>query len=185
MMRPLTPRILRVYEAATAAQLDEGLNWYRHAHGFAASLDPKNPARAAAVIAALSPRCPWARNAELAARAYSEGVASGTLGRSCRAANAILHGADPLTQLKGWKVRSFYWLITDPEDRKTVCVDRHAIDIALGVRHSDSTRPALQRRDVYDRFVRCYQRAGRVLGETPARVQAVTWVTWRANLAAA
>lgn len=184
-MRPLTPRILRVYEAATDEQRAEGLAWYRHAHGFAASLDPKNPARAAAVIAALSPRCSWPRNAELAARAYSEGVATGTLGMNCRAANAILAGAEPMTVLRGWKVRSFARLIADPDDSETVCVDRHAINIALGAVLGDRDRPALQRRTEYDRFVRCYQRAGRKLGVTPATVQAVTWVAWRQNLAAA
>lgn len=182
-MRPLTPRVLRVFETATDEQRDEGMQWYRHAHGFAASLDPKNPARAAGVIAALSPRCPWPRNAELAARAYSEGFASGTLGRSCQAADAILAGAAPLSVLKGPKVRSFALLIADPDDPRTVCVDRHAIDAALLTRLKDRTRPALSQQNRYDRFVRCYQRAGRLLGILPSQAQAVTWVVWRANLA--
>lgn len=180
-MRPLTPRILRVYDSATPEQLAEGAEWYHNAHGLAASLDPKNPRRAAGVIAALSPRLPWAKNVELAGRVYAEGRASGVLGRSRRAADAIFGGADPLDVLGGPKVRAFFTLINDPEDPKTVCVDRHAIDIALGdEKLSDRTRPALHRGDMYERFCRSYRRAAVHLGCLPSAVQATTWVTWRA-----
>lgn len=186
MAFPTTPNVLRVYEAATDEQVREGLDWYHNAHGFAASLDG-DARRAAGVIAALSPRVSWARNAELAARVYAEGRASGTLGRSCRAAEAILAGVDPLDVLNGPKVRAFFLLIANPDDNRTVCIDRHAIDVAVGARLEERDRVALfplDRRGLYEKFSRCYRRAAKHLGVTPSKVQAATWVAWRASLAA-
>lgn len=183
-MVPTTPNVLRVFKAATRQQRREGIGWYRHAHGVAASLD-SDVVRAAGVIAALSPRMSWARNVELAGRAYAEGKASGALGRSCAAADAILAGAHPVDVLHGPKVRAFFTLILDPADDHTVCVDRHAIDVAVGHKLVDTDRSVLfplDRRGLYERFARCYRRAGKQLGVLPAQVQAVTWVTWRANL---
>ncbi len=179
---PRTARIVATYRAADKPTVRAGMAWYADAHGAAASLDPADPARAAGVIAALSPRIQWARNLELAARAYADGAATGTLGASCRAANKILDGAAPLDVLRGPKVRAFYALIADPSDASTVCVDRHAIDIALGVRMTGAEREGyvLDRGGLYDRFVRAYQRAGEVLSVTPAQAQAVTWLHWRA-----
>lgn len=185
MSRPTTPQVLRVYRAADAAQLAEGLRWYHNAHAVAQTLDPDRPGRAAGVIAALSPRLSWPRNLELAGRAYADGRASGTLGMSCRAADAVLSGADPLDVLRGPKVRAFYSLILDPGDPLTVCIDRHAVDVATGQRLTDAARSAvwpLERRGLYEVFARCYRRAAGVLGVSPWQVQAVTWLTWRAQL---
>ena len=182
--RATTPKVLRTYQAATAEQVAEGLDWYRNAHAAAASLDPGNPRRAAGVIAALSPRMPWARNLELAARAYADGQATGALSRSCRQANAILAGGEPGEVLTGTKVRAFFALIDDPTDPWTVCIDRHAIDVAVGQRLAEPLRVALYpmgRSGLYERFARCYRRAADVLGVLPNQVQAVTWVTWRAR----
>ncbi len=179
---PRTNRIVRCYREAPAPTVKAGLSWYSDAHAVAASLDPSNPHRAAGVIAALSPRIQWARNLELAAHVYAtDGEATGTLGASCRAAAAIYAGADPLSVLNGPKVRSFYALIADPTDADTVCVDRHAIDIALGVRMTGAARGAyvLGRDGLYDRCARAYRRAAEVLAHTPAQVQAVTWLHWR------
>lgn len=186
MISPNAGRVLNIYRAATDEQRMEGIDWYRNAHGAAASLDPRNVERAAGVIAALSPRTRWEHNLELAAATYVRGKASGTLGMSCRAADAIFAGAHPLDVLKGPKVRAFYTLISDPDDDRTVCVDRHAIDIALGTRLDDtdrSTTYALDRGGLYEKFAACYRRAAVRLGVTPARVQAVTWVTWRTMMA--
>lgn len=179
---PRTNRIVATYRAADKPTVRAGLAWYRDAHGAAASLDPSNVQRAAGVIAALSPRLQWSRNLELAARAYADGAATGCLGASCRAANAILDGASPLDVLRGPKVRAFYTLIADPTDRETVCVDRHAIDIALGVRMTVVEREeyVLDRGGLYERFARAYRRAAEVLDRTPGQVQSVTWLHWRA-----
>lgn len=181
-MQPDSDNIIRVYEHATKDQREAGLSWYRDAHSAAASLDPANPRRAAGVIAALSPQMWWARNLELAARAYADGKASGTLGRSVAQANAILAGADPLDVLRGPKVRAFFQLIADPDDPDNVVIDRHAVDIAVGRRQSIKNRDhdfPLARRGRYARFADAYRTAARLLGVTAAQTQAVTWVAWR------
>lgn len=181
-LQPSPRNIIRVFEDATAEQREAGMSWYRDAHGAAASLDPDNPRRAAGVIAALSPQTSWPRNLELAARAYADGKASGTLGRSVAQADAILAGADPLDALRGPKVRAFFALIADPDDPDTVVIDRHAVDIAVGkrqaVRERDQAFP-LARRGRYARFADTYRKAARRLGVTAGQAQAVTWVAWR------
>lgn len=187
---PLAAHVLRVYALASDAHLKEGARWYAEAYLIACELDPSNPRRAAGVLAALSPRCNWPRNVVLARRAYAayladptaDHYASGVLGNSCRAADRILRGEDPSTVLKAPKVKAFFGLISNPDDRGSVCVDRHAIDVAVATRHDDDTRTALyplDRRGWYERFAVAYRLAAHILGVTPAHVQAVTWLTWR------
>jgi hypothetical protein len=115
-------------------------------------------------------------------RAYADGHASGTLGRSCAVADAILGGTAPLDVLAGPKVRAFYALIADPGRADVVCVDRHAVDVAVGLRLGEAERSRcypLARAGWYDRFADCYRRAGQRLGVRAAQVQAVTWLVWR------
>lgn len=177
---PRAANIERVFRSATADQLTAGMSWYADAHGAAASLDPASPDRAAGVIAALSPQMSWPRNLELAARMYADGrLDGGALGRSIDRATAIYHGAAPLDILRGPKTRAFFQLIANPGDRDTVCIDRHAIDVAVGERLSAQDREArypLANHGWYERFADAYRQAARRLGVTPAVVQATTWV---------
>lgn len=182
--RPTVPNILRVYGMATLAELDAGLSWYRDAHALACKLDPTDPRRAAGVLAALSPCMPWGRNVNLAARAYADGYASGAMLQSCRAADAILAGADPDDVLRGPKTRAFCQLIADPDDGTAVVIDRHAFDVAAGRVTDDRTREQLARAGQYRRWADAYRRAAAILSAdsvpvTPAQVQGVTWVVWR------
>lgn len=185
MIKPNAARVMRTYLAATDEHRQEGIDWYRNAHNEALLLDPGNVRRAAGVIAALSPRVSWDNNLRLARKAYEHGEASGTLGVSCRAANAILAGNDPSVVLRGPKVSAFFTLIANPDDPSVVCVDRHAIDIAIGRRLTDAERSVyeLNRRGLYEVFAACYRRAAKRLGVLPAWVQAATWVSWRARVA--
>lgn len=183
--RPLASNILDVYRDATVREQSEGRDWYADAHALAVKLDPENPARAAGVLAALSPQTGWGRNVRLAARAYADGYASGTLGRSVRAADAILAGADPDSVLRGPKVNAFYRSIADPTDVEPVVIDRHAFDIAVGRETGDVAREQLTRVGQYERWARAYRRAARTITEetgidtTAAQVQAITWLAWR------
>ncbi len=175
-------RVLRVFRQATAEQYLNGADWYRNAHGLAVSLDPADPRRAAGVIAALSPMVSWARNVELAGRAYADGYASGALGMSCRAADRILGGEDPADVLVGPKVSAFFRLIADPADTQSVCVDRHAIAVAVGRRLTDAERQAqyaISTPGRYALFAEAYRRAAEIVGHLPSQVQAITWVRWR------
>jgi hypothetical protein len=178
---PRADNVLRVWEAATPEQRAEGIAWYRHAHGAAASLDPDNPSRAAGVIAALSPQTSWARNLERAARAYADGKATGHMRHALAKANAILNGADPLDVLNGPKERAFYMLIADP-NADVVVVDRHAIDIALGQKLPEKVRNQwrLTHANRYQRVVDAFTQAARTIGGiTPSQLQAATWTAWR------
>jgi len=177
--RPRTSNILAVLGQATVAELDEGLNWYREAHALAHRLDPTSPEHAAGVIAAMSPITPWERNVHLALRAYEDGEASGTLGRNVEKANRILRGEHPLDVLSGDKVRAFFACIAYPETADTVCIDRHAFDIAHGRITNDPTRGALSRKGAYAAVARAYVRAGEAAGYSAPAVQAITWTTWR------
>lgn len=180
---PSVRAITRTYRAALPEHVSKGLAWYREAHALAVSLDPDNVPRAAGVIAALSPQLSWDRNVDLARRAYAEGRASAPLGASNRKADRILAGEAPLDVLGGPKVRAFYACIVDP-DCDAVCVDRHAVDVAIGRRTDDSTRNAiLGRKGGYDATADAYRRAAKILGVPAPAVQAVTWTAWRAQWA--
>lgn len=176
---PSVESILRVYREATPEQIAEGVDWYSRTHTAARALDADNVQRAAGILAALSPQCPWSRNLDLANRVYAEGFASGTLGNSCRAADAIFNGADPLDVLRGPKVRAFFATILDPTDPHAVVIDRHAFAIAIGRTADDKDLKVLARKGGYERFAQAYRDAASVLGVAPSTVQAVTWVVWR------
>lgn len=180
-MRPLTRNIVAAYQRATPDQRARGLEWYARANDLARELDPDNVPRAAGVIAALSPQCQWERNAAIARASYLLGSGTGNIySANNRKASRILRGEDPADVLGGPKVRSFYAGILAPEGTDTVCIDRHAHDIAVGRRTDDATRTAsLGTAKGYDAFVRAYQRAAALLGVPASHVQAVTWTVWR------
>lgn len=158
----------------------DGATWYETAHVLAIKLDPSDPARAAGVIAALSPQVSWERNVMLATRAYKDGLATGTLGANCRAADRILAGERPLDVLGGPKTRAFFTLIANPYDRETVCVDRHAFDIAAGqTGHAQRVKLTPKR---YEEVANAYRKVARGTTLTPAQVQAITWVWWREHV---
>lgn len=171
---------------------------------------------AAGVIAALSPRLAWRKNVEYAEMAYvvlssmlngadqfkdrmSNGEAEAyfagmipTLNANARKAFRILNGESPEDVLGGPKVRAFYFTIVNPDDPRSVVVDRHAIDITFGQVLNDQSRGlALGRKGAYDAISALYRKAAviisRELGEywSPAQVQATTWTYWRRERAAA
>lgn len=175
----LAANVRQAWDAADTESRLEGAQWYANAHALASELDPSDPARAAAVIAVLSPQQGWERNVTLAKSAYQDGCASGTVGTFCRRADAIMDGADPDKVLGGPKVRAFWHLIADPSDDWHVCVDRHAVDIALGEVRSQRSRKVLERAGAYERVAAAYRQVAAELGVLPSEVQAVTWCAWR------
>lgn len=181
-----TRNVTGTFRLATADDRMEGFRWYAEARGFAAELDPKNPGRAAAVIAAVSPKLRWPENRRAAQLLYDRKRATFALRGNEDKARRILAGEDPDVVLKGRKVRAFWRVIANPEDPYTVVIDRHAIAVAAGRVLDDATRNRyLGRIGNYDKVARCYQRAAEILSRetgqtwTPAAVQAVTWCYWR------
>jgi hypothetical protein len=193
--------ILAVYSRATDAERSEGVAWYEAAHTFAVGLSERygiTLEQAAGVIAAISPRMPWAENMRKADELCRTGEA-GMLKVNKARALAILAGESPDTALacatckrgshakhtcSGEKVRNFYRCILDPSDAYSVCVDRHAYDVAKGKVGDDVSRKALDRVGAYREIADAYRQAAVVLGISPATVQAVTWVRWRNEKAA-
>jgi hypothetical protein len=196
---PSAANIVAVWRAADPADIDAGRGWYRRARAFAAELDPEDPVRAAAVIAVLSPQLSWPRNAQLARTAYALRANGATvdeitaalpmLKRNARKAAAILWGADPDAVVSGPKVRAFWHSIAHPSDARSVVIDRHAFDVAMGRVTPDADAPSrdrfLSRRGGYAIVADCYLRAARILSEesgesiSATEVQAVTWTAWR------
>ena len=170
----LVGNILRKYSHSTVSDIDEGMSWYDSAREIARELDSSNTARAAGVIAALSPRMPWGRNVILARNAFANGEASGTMSAFCNLANRILAGEDTFDVLKGDKTRAFAHNIAFP-DSEFVAVDRHAIAIAIA---AIPTELSLSKSE-YRMFSEAYSRAAAIAGYAPSQLQAITWVTHR------
>ena len=229
---PLTRNITATFRAATDGDRAIGYGWYARARDLAVKLAhfelmesegrdyavadfEREVAKAAGVIAALSPRLAWRKNVEYAELAYmvytdlqnsnsqimpkrgeiAEAYFAGmipTLNANARKAFRILDGESPEDVLGGPKVRAFYFTIVNPDDPRAVVVDRHAIDITFNeVLNNQARGLALGRKGAYDTVAALYRRAARIisaeLGDvwTPAQVQATTWTYWRRERAAA
>jgi hypothetical protein len=177
-----TANIVAVYRSATPEQIAQGMAWYADAAGIAADFSRRygyTLDQCAGVIAALSPMNSWGNNVRLAERFLKEGgLTSGYLTKMLAKGRAILGGAPLADVLTSNKISAFAECILSAGNTRAVCVDRHAQDIALDIRHTDSARPALGKR-AYALIADAYRAAGDTLGVSPARVQAITWVTWR------
>jgi hypothetical protein len=176
---PISQRIASAYLAAPEAIRAAGRCWYPAAWGEALSMAEDaacDPARAAGVIAALSPRAQWSVNlrwarAILAARGGAEVPRVG-FGATRSAAWRIANGEDPLSVLQGPKVREFYRAISG--DLDAVTTDVWAVRAAVpGFRGPEV--PAALRRDVQ----RAYRYAARRVGDNPRDTQAVVWLATR------
>lgn len=177
-LRPSTRNVLKVYDSALDGARAEGEQWYALARGQAWEMCPDNPRAAAGVIAALSPQTSWEQNLVNAWRLYEGGDPRG-LGANLLKALRCYAGEEPLDVLGGPKVRAFFRCIAEPET-DAVCVDRHAWDVAVGMRQSTVERVGLTPRR-YEEAAVAYRRAARLRDVPPHVVQAVTWVEWRAR----
>lgn len=175
--------IVTAWWMASEEQITAGREWYQTAHETARMLADGDVRVGAGLLAALSPQTPWWLNVELACEAYESGRARRHTADSCGKANRILAGIDPQEVLPMQrKTGHFYRCIVDPLDPVSVCVDRHAHDIAVGVAYGDWPR-GLSAYGRYSLVALCYWEAAQRLGELPSVVQAATWVSWRDSLA--
>lgn len=184
---------------ASAADIEQGKEWYRRAYNLAVRLihtyDGLALGQAIGVIAALSPNNKWVRNcqdAESMIRLWHVGqdpriAKVCTFNSNKDKAARILELESPDSEaiqniLSGQKVIAFYRCISGYTD--TVCVDGHAYAIYLGERVPTTQTPNIGKA-LYAAITRSYvlasDRSAEACGEhlTPAQVQAVTWVTYR------
>lgn len=176
-MTEYVQNILDVYARATDEHKAAGMAWYDNANSLALELSPNDVWRGAGVIAAFSPVCPWSRNVKLARNAFETGIASGHTKAMCSIAQRILDGEHPLDVMNGDKTRAFTAAIADPANSTIATIDRHAHDIAMGVKHADNDRKI--GKVVFRTMSAAYVEAASILGIGVAQVQAITWVAWR------
>lgn len=171
----ITRRILAVYDRATDADKTAGADWYPYARGIATALGTaggRDAAAAAAVIAHLSPRTPWARNVAGAAELMIHGRRmAGIMRDNYARASAAWDHPEPLDTLKGPKVRPFARNLLG--DLDAVTLDIWAARVA-GV-----TETQLARVGMHEALAAAYTRAARRRGVTPAVMQATTWIVAR------
>jgi hypothetical protein len=187
-MTPIVENVRQTYLDASFDAFSSGMTWYDHAHEIALLLD-SDIVRAAGIIAALSPMNEWDNNIRQANLIYTldgeitvvKGQPNGIgLGDNVIKAIRIYRGEHPLEVLGGPKVRSFYATIVNPNDSEVdPVIDRHAFDIAVGMRTNDEARGILSRKSVYQSFVNVYRYAAEIAGITPRQMQAITWVAWK------
>lgn len=180
--------ILDVFHTVDMADAAAGAEWYADALAFCQTLATETGytvSQVAGVVAATSPLNKWESNKDLAARIVrAGGLTAGYMGVGLRKCDAILAGADIEATLNGQKIVNFYVSIKTA-GAEGVCIDRHAHDIAAGVRHSDASRPAIGK-GLYAAISAAYIGAAESLHAegleiTPAELQSITWEAWRAE----
>jgi hypothetical protein len=175
--RKVVTNIMATYSRATEDDILAGKAWYAEAQALAVELaesgDMTLP-QAAVMIAQLSPRLHWVRNAEAARSLVATGEASGVLRASVDRARKAMVASDPWSTFgKAPKTRSFAANILG--DETAVTVDVWAMRVA-GI-----TETELARVGVYEAIAHAYRLAARRVGITPAAMQAITWVVQRGH----
>lgn len=177
---PSPESIVALFNEIDLADVSHGVEWYVEAYEISQDMAERHgitTEQAAGVISALSPQQAWAQNVRAAERFLSTGVRVHTESNmsKCR---RILAGEDVWTVLNADKTQNF-WLSIVTQGAEGICIDRHAIDIALGVRHTEKSRPNIGKR-LYRAAAEAYKAAADLLNAeganiTPAEVQSVTW----------
>jgi hypothetical protein len=176
----------RLANETDSTSLAEGLDWYRSARAFCHTLKLQFACtldQAVGVVAALSPGTTWTRNKIDAQNVCKEGLRATvtTYGPNLRKATDILSSDEgALAILGGRKVRSFYHCILHGDRSRSVCLDRHAVRVAIpwATSEKDAGR-ILGWAGAYDAIADAYRVAADQLGIPPHALQAVTWCEYR------
>jgi len=177
-----------LFNAASTAELAEGLAWYYNQHHILQALAVKYHVPITAVCgacAAISPGLPWFRNLQDTETLLSnpDNVIVGVYGKlNQQKALAILSGKNPLDILglnsNYPKVLSFYLNLAYPDKDLAVTIDRHMKCAAFNITEErDKNAPVriVEYREI-SAAVREIAEDNRLL---PHQVQAIIWVTWR------
>ena len=184
--------IQAVLDLSSAADVAEGLAWYRTANTAAIELSDRygiDVTTACGVIAALSPRNKWTRNLIDAENLINVYVTAGadacsdvkvcTFGKNKAKAMSILDCIPTLdvveSILSGPKLKEFFRCIIGQDD---VCIDGHAYSIWFGDRITLNKVPSIGVK--LRRTIRAdYLAVATANDMTGYEVQAVTWVCHR------
>lgn len=174
--------IITAYANATEDQKLKGKQWYPVAHDLAEMISGGDVRKGAGVIAALSANKSWSENVKLSARAFASGKATGHTKVMLTKATRIMNGEAPENLLPmDLKTGNFYRCIVNPSDPESVCVDRHAHDVAVGRAYGNEER-GLSSKSRYNVIADAYRRAAKHLGMVPCELQAIVWVAQVENL---
>lgn len=169
---------------ATAEQVAEGARWYADAREVACTVAARlgcSVEAGAGIIAALSPRKPWARNITEALD-YAEGREVKTMAQQLEACDRVLAadraGMDPLEHVTvpgsvALKTESFARNIAGDPDAVTVDV---WMVRAAGI--TDRDQPTVVQ---YREITEAVRRIAHDRGLTPAAVQAIAWIGARGS----
>lgn len=166
--RSLKRNIWRGLLCASDQEIHEGMHFYEGAYGlcrfFSRAHPDVSPSQVAGIYSALSPMNTWDTNVSNILEVLRDGTAASvnTTDINLHKALQIRVGAAPLDVLQGRKVRAFYRAISEPEDTTHVPVDRHLINLALGVFPDKNMQSRLASdRDIYTGVENAYLDLGR------------------------
>lgn len=183
--------ILKVYDKATAEEVEAGISWYARAKSKCEVIAETNSLALTTftgVVSALSPNNKWVRNINDATGMVQVYRVGGNVEevtvctyKSMRAkAWSILDGrvvdkGEVLAILNGQKIRAFAECILGDD---TCVVDGHAYNIAHGKRLGLTEINKLTPK-VFKELQGAYVRAGKRRGLKAYEMQACTWTAWR------
>jgi hypothetical protein len=178
--------ILNVYDSASDADVEEGMNWYNNAYeacDFMAQSFEFAPGQIAGVMAVVSPGMTWDENESAPARIcdlYRNGVhwtnwtGFSTYPLNLMKSKRILDG--DYSAIKGPKVVSFYGCIMGATD--VVTVDRWSLRVAMNqFLSTDKIVPSGKK--CYNAVSDAYKAAAELANINPCDMQAVTWTVYR------
>lgn len=169
--------IINVFEQANEKELEEGLSWYQSAKSFSIQLAKENnisEIKTAGVIAVTSPRKYWEDNKKIA-KDYFKGKYRHTQVQITKAHNICSSSSyvQIVHHIAGIKTVNFFHNIMFPEDRNFVTIDRHQMQLSLGIPIDDITERQ------YNEIKRAHLCTAKFLNVHPVTLQATTWICYK------
>ncbi len=146
--RDMRSNIWSLLMCASDQEIHEGMHFYEGANGLCrllSSIYGVTIESVCGLYAALSPLNTWDTNVDNVIHILRHVIRSepfigvNTTHRNRDKAFRIIKGEDPLSVLRGDKVRSFYRAMVDPSNVDHYPIDRHLINAALGTKVTKNT----------------------------------------------
>lgn len=183
--RTLRANIWRGILSATDQEIHDGMYFYEGAHGLCrliAAMFRVMVEQVAGVYAALSPMNGWYTNVAntIDVFRYHEQCQVNTSNVNRDKALRIANGEPVLSVLRGRKVTAFYRGMSNPSDTSPIPVDRHLINLALGLKVTANTelRSLAGDVDLYTRIEAAYADLGTREG-IGNRLASIAWFVQR------
>lgn len=201
--------VLDHYNNSTNEHKAAGAQWYPAAREYVKNIADKtnrDPSRAAAIMAAMSPQEEWERNIQSGTNFMlnydpanpqawhqnpnkpTQGTGNPGLGDNINRAIAVHHappGQEAQALGNGPKVQNFYRNLTG--DDNAVTVDGHMAKAIMGeggqMAGYDQSEQQLRPKDHYNQMADAVTRAAHQKGISPAQMQATVWLKYQDDMA--